>query len=296
MKGYITITFYSAVISFTLSFASAKIIRKLSKEGNQKRNVKITVTSEKKDQGECVSLNGKKYLYIKKLGEGGFGEVHLAKERSTKREFAIKFIDTKKMNIPTLGGREAHSMKSLNHKNIIKLYAAVENGDLIYLVMEYAAGGDLHDYILKNYITGRNAKRFFHQIVTGVAYLHSKKFAHRDLKPQNILLDSNGDIKIADFGLSKAAERGDNKMFTRSGTPGYSAPEVNCITVCGYDGFKADMYSLGIILHAIVTNYKRTKMPSESVLLFKKLTCYIPSFRPSANEVLEDQWLLSFKL
>uniref|UniRef100_A0AC34F6G2 Protein kinase domain-containing protein n=1 Tax=Panagrolaimus sp. ES5 TaxID=591445 RepID=A0AC34F6G2_9BILA len=238
-------------------------------------------------------FNGKNYDFIKKLGEGGYGEVYLTEERLSRKKYAIKFIDKRKLKRPGLARRELENMKSLNHQNMIKLYDACEMwgnklGDSLYLVMEYAAGGDLHDYIKKNQITEANAKKLFHQIVTGVQYLHSKKFAHRDLKPQNILLDSNGIVKIADFGLSKAGEN-DDPMYTDCGTLGYLAPEVYYQAFQGYDGFKADMYSLGIILKDIVTNYDKAKMSSESKKLFKKLTSKNPSYRPSANNVLKEK-------
>uniref|UniRef100_A0AC34GAC7 Protein kinase domain-containing protein n=1 Tax=Panagrolaimus sp. ES5 TaxID=591445 RepID=A0AC34GAC7_9BILA len=269
---------------------------KLGKENKKIQELEREVERLKKENKKAdFSINVKNYDYIKKLGEGGFGKVYLAKERSTGKEYAIKIIDKKKMHKPEFAGRELQNMKSLEHKNIIKLYNAVETwgdeiGDSLYLVMEYAAGGDLYNYIKKNQITEANAKKLFNQIVTGVQYLHSKKFAHRDLKPQNILLDSNGDIKIADFGLSKAGEN-DDPMYTGCGTLGYLAPEVYYHASKGYDGFKADMYSLGIILSNIATNFGKTEVSSECRVLFNKLTSKNPASRPSIFDVINDAWL-----
>uniref|UniRef100_A0AC34FVY5 Protein kinase domain-containing protein n=1 Tax=Panagrolaimus sp. ES5 TaxID=591445 RepID=A0AC34FVY5_9BILA len=269
--GFMIVALYSAGLSLTVGFVTAKYFASSSEEH--------------------VSINGKKYVNLKKLGEGGFAKVYLSKDRSTGKEYAIKFINKKMIDNPEYAGRELHNMKSLNHKNIIKLYDAIETwgegiGDSIYLVMEYAAGGDLHDYIQKKFLTEANGKSLFHQIVTGVQYLHSKRIAHRDLKPTNILLDSNGIVKIADFGLSKVALNY-GQMYTNCGTSGYHAPEV--LNVRGYDGLKADMFSLGIILRDIFTNYGKNKVSHECAALFRKLTVLSPRLRPSADIVLKDE-------
>uniref|UniRef100_A0A914Y251 Protein kinase domain-containing protein n=1 Tax=Panagrolaimus superbus TaxID=310955 RepID=A0A914Y251_9BILA len=191
------------------------------------------------------------------------------------------------------------SLGSLDHKNIIKLYGTTEISNKLYLLLEYASHGTLAEYFQRarqNFgpeITEQTAKNIFRQLVTGVHYLHSNKIAHRDLKPKNILLDSIGTVKIADFGLAKAVKfdvflESLALMSAQIGYLGYCAPEVYNRTNNGYDGFKADMYSLGIVFRDVVKNSEATMTP-ECQSLFDKLTSKDPSTRPSASALLKEK-------
>jgi 5'-AMP-activated protein kinase catalytic alpha subunit len=136
------------------------------------------------------------------------------------------------------------------------------------MVMEYVAGGELFDHIVKNgKLNETQGRKFFQQIISGVAYCHRHMIVHRDLKPENLLLDENMNVKIADFGLSNMMKDGEF-LRTSCGSPNYAAPEV----VSGelYAGPEVDIWSCGIILYALLTG--TLPFDDESVqVLFKKI-------------------------
>lgn len=128
--------------------------------------------------------------------------------------------------------REVRIMKMLDHPNIVKLFQVIETEKTLYLVMEYASGGEVFDYlVLHGRMKEKEARAKFRQIVSAVQYCHQKKIIHRDLKAENLLLDSEMNIKIADFGFSNEFTPG-NKLDTFCGSPPYAAPELFQGTLC----------------------------------------------------------------
>eukprot|EP00003_Mantamonas_plastica_P000762 TRINITY_DN1058_c0_g1_i7.p1 TRINITY_DN1058_c0_g1~~TRINITY_DN1058_c0_g1_i7.p1 ORF type:complete len:146 (+),score=43.04 TRINITY_DN1058_c0_g1_i7:289-726(+) len=122
--------------------------------------------------------------------------------------------------------REIQILKLFHHPHIIRLYEVIDTPTDIFMVIEYVSGGELFDYIVNNgKLSEPEARVFFQQIISGVAYCHNYMVVHRDLKPENLLLDSNWNVKIADFGLSNMMKDGDF-MRTSCGSPNYAAPEV----------------------------------------------------------------------
>ena len=118
------------------------------------------------------------------------------------------------------------------------------------MVMEYAGGGDLLQFIKsRGRIEENDAKSVFRQILYGLAHIHCRSVIHRDMKLDNILFDAEGGIKICDFGVSKIVKK-DQKLCEQCGTPAYIAPEV--LSSEGYIGYSADIWSLGILLYAMV--------------------------------------------
>ena len=164
--------------------------------------------------------------------------------------------------------REIHILKLIRHPHIIQLYEIIETPKQLYLIMEYASGGELFDFIVQNQrIKEPEACRFFHQIIAGVEYLHKLGIVHRDLKPENLLLDHRKNIKIVDFGLSNTYKAGET-LKTACGSPCYAAPEM--IAGKRYLGSNVDIWSCGVILFAMICGYLPFEDPN-TANLYKKI-------------------------
>ncbi|XP_063696373.1 serine/threonine-protein kinase SIK2 isoform X2 [Culicoides brevitarsis] len=200
--------------------------------------------------GKCVRVGF--YDIEKTIGKGNFAVVKLARHRVTKNEVAIKIIDKSQLDENNLQKvhREVDIMKRLDHPHIIKLYQVMETSSMIYIVSEYASQGEIFDYIAKfGRLSERAARHKFWQILSAVEYCHNKGIVHRDLKAENLLLDSNMNIKIADFGFSNYYKR-DELLATWCGSPPYAAPEV--FEGKKYTGPEIDIWSLGVVLYVLV--------------------------------------------
>ena len=123
--------------------------------------------------------------------------------------------------------REIHILRRIRHPNIIQLYDIIETKRQLFLITEYAKGGELFDYIVKKQkLEEKEACKFFQEIISGIEYVHKLDIVHRDLKPENLLLDFNNSIKIIDCGLSNTY-KDEEALKTACGSPCYAAPEVN---------------------------------------------------------------------
>ncbi|KAJ3039777.1 MAP microtubule affinity-regulating kinase 1 [Rhizophlyctis rosea] len=193
------------------------------------------------------------YEILKTIGEGSFAKVKLGVHRLTGEKVAIKVID--KDRLPDAYSlrhvhREARIMRLLDHPNIVQLYEVMETKREVMLVLEYAGGGEVLDYIVAH---GRlrepEAKRFIVMILDALIHCHSMNVVHRDLKAENLLLSAENTIKISDFGLSNIFDP-TKTLTTCCGSPVYSAPEL--IEGKRYVGPEVDSWSLGVNLYAMV--------------------------------------------
>ena len=228
------------------------------------------------------------YILGQTLGEGEFGKVKMGWKKDSSVQVAIKLIRKESLQSNTTRlpkiYREIGILRDLQHPNIVRLHEFVETERHMGIILEYASGGELFDYILNHrYLKDPAARRLFAQLVSGVGYLHKKGIVHRDLKLENLLLDRNKNIIITDFGFAntfnpndelgeaveqritdkefikregydkvndKGGRRGD-LMQTSCGSPCYAAPEL-VVSDGLYTGRKVDVWSCGVILVSIL--------------------------------------------
>ncbi|GAY35533.1 hypothetical protein CUMW_016890 [Citrus unshiu] len=248
------------------------------------------VIAEKKQEGMRLG----RYELGRTLGEGNFGKVKFAQDLDSGLPFAVKILEKNRiihLKITDQIKREIATLKLLKHPNVVRLHEVLASKSKIYMVLEYVTGGELFDKIAsKGRLQEAEGRKLFQQLIDGVSYCHNKGVFHRDLKVilktcdmriatlqvflltfllmivirpwkfnvlqlENILLDSKGNIKISDFGLSALPQhfRDDGLLHTTCGSPNYVAPEV--LANRGYDGATSDIWSCGVILYVILTGY-----------------------------------------
>lgn len=230
------------------------------------------------------------YILGQTLGEGEFGKVKMGWKKGIDVQVAVKIIRREKLSDSTRLAkvyREIAILRGLNHPNIVRLHEMVETERTIGIILEYASGGELFDYILHHrYLRDQAARRLFAQLVSGVGYLHRNGIIHRDLKLENLLLDRNKNIIISDFGFANTFDPNDvlgdeiekhledrsfvkkhnletirdngfrrgDLMATSCGSPCYAAPEL-VVSDGIYTGRKVDVWSCGVILYAMLAGY-----------------------------------------
>ncbi|XP_014483013.1 PREDICTED: serine/threonine-protein kinase BRSK2 [Dinoponera quadriceps] len=222
------------------------------------------------------------YRLEKTLGKGQTGLVKLGVHCVLGKKVAIKIINREKLSESVLMKveREIAIMKLIDHPHVLGLSDVYENKKYLYLVLEHVSGGELFDYLVKKgRLTPKEARRFFRQIISALDFCHSHSICHRDLKPENLLLDEKNNIKIADFGMASLQPAG-SMLETSCGSPHYACPEV--IRGEKYDGRKADVWSCGVILYALLVGALPFDDDNLRKLLekVKRGLFYIPHFVP----------------
>lgn len=192
-----------------------------------------------------------KFQKIEKIGEGTYGVVYKAKDKTTGMHIALKKIrlETESEGVPSTAIREIALLKELDHPNIVRLLDVVPCDRKLYLVFEYMTE-DLKKHMDRatqnNTILGvKLVKSYLWQLLQGVAYCHSHRILHRDLKPQNLLIDQNGSIKLADFGLARAFGIPLRTYTHEVVTLWYRAPEI--LLGARFYSTPVDVWSIGCI-------------------------------------------------
>uniref|UniRef100_A0A8D3DL59 non-specific serine/threonine protein kinase n=1 Tax=Scophthalmus maximus TaxID=52904 RepID=A0A8D3DL59_SCOMX len=227
------------------------------------------------------------YRLLKTIGKGNFAKVKLARHILTGREVSLK-----------------------QTKQELQLFEVIETEKTLYLIMEYASGGEVFDYLVaRGRMKEKEARAKFRQIVSAVHYCHQKNIVHRDLKAENLLLDADANIKIADFGFSNEFTAG-SKLDTFCGSPPYAAPEL--FQGKKYDGPEVDIWSLGVILYTLVSgslpfdgqNLKELRervlrgkyrvpfyMSTDCEGILRRFLVLNPAKRCSLEQIMKDKWI-----
>ena len=251
------------------------------------------------------------YIVGKTLGSGAYAKVKTATSVKLNKQVAIKVIDKKsapKDVITKFLPREIHALKTIDHENVVKLVDVINTENQVFLVMELAEFGDLLDYInARRYLSEATARTLFGDLVSAISKCHSLGIVHRDLKCENLLLDSQLRLKVSDFGFART-HCGQN-LETYCGSYAYAAPEV--ILGNPYDGEKADVWSMGVVLYAMVVGklpfrdtdvksllgdiatrlYYPSRLSEELKDFIKKMLVFDPKERMSVSEMKSHSWL-----
>ncbi|XP_039449081.1 ovarian-specific serine/threonine-protein kinase Lok isoform X1 [Culex pipiens pallens] len=269
-----------------------------------------------------------KYYVGKKLGSGACGVVHLIFDTVSCQPYAMKHVvknllvestRPRILNEPNRVMNEVNIMKALDHPCVIKMHDIVNRPTSVCMVLEYMEGGDLLTRITsQKALSEQTSKLFFLQMCLAVQYLHAKGITHRDLKPDNILLqDSNEEtlLKVSDFGLSKFVHT-DSVMRTLCGTPLYVAPEVLMTGGRGTYTSKVDIWSLGVVLFTMLSGtlpfsdeygspateqikrgkfsfrhriWRSVSAPARKLIM--DILTVDPKCRPSLEQIMQSTWM-----
>ena len=265
----------------------------------------------------------KDYESIAIIGRGAFGEVHVCREKKTDKIYAIKKI---KKDILILKNQIIHVLNEQKFMSrakspwIVELKASFQEDDYLYLVMEYLPGGDLMNLLIKkDILTEDEAKFYISELILAIESIHKLDCIHRDIKPDNVLIDKNGHIKLSDFGLAKISDKlyekenekyknyiyekknkeldeekkTHNKNFSCVGTAYYVAPEV--LKKKGYDK-EIDWWSVGIIFYEMLVGYAPFCSKETSEVCFKVLNWKKYLKIPSKIKISEEAKDLIFKM
>lgn len=248
------------------------------------------------------------YTLGRLIGKGSFGKVYLASHKLTNGSKVV--LKSAKKDDSNLA-REIHHHRQFVHPHIARLYEVIVTESMVWLVLEYCQGDELYNYLLKHgKLPFDKVQRIFTQLVGAVSYVHMQSCVHRDLKLENILLDKHENVKLVDFGFTREYEGKSNYLQTFCGTICYSAPEM--LKGEKYAGEKVDVWSLGVILYALLCGElpfdddeddvtRRMiladepkypdHLPPDGLTLIKAMLSKRPLLRPTLHDILAHPFL-----
>ena len=214
-------------------------------------------TAEQPAQPQAAERRIGKYIVKRELGRGGMGTVYLAEQPGLGREVAIKELILSAVADPTALKRfiqEAQVMARASHPNLVQVHDLEQIGDANYIVLEFVRGKSLRDVLNQGTLALPQTFAVMHGVLQALDYAHKRAIVHRDMKPENVLMSDEGDVKVADFGIARLMDDSGagstaTKTGTTVGTPQYMSPEQ--VASSKVDG-RSDLYSAGIMFYELV--------------------------------------------
>lgn len=230
------------------------------------------------------------YTKLNRIGQGTYGVVYKAQNTQNKEIVAIKRIkfESQEEGIPSSAIREIALLKELKHKNIVQLYDVVHSQHTLTLIFEYC-DWDLRRYMQskENVLTESEIISFSYQLLSALEFIHSKYIIHRDVKPQNILLNRKGELKLADFGLARSTFIPVDSLSTEVITRWYRPPEI-LLGNQNY-GFPVDIWSAGCVIVEMITGQPLFQCGSNEELMEKVMILFGSEAVESAFSEIKKQ-------
>ena len=214
-------------------------------------------TAEPPAQAQPAERHIGKYIVKRELGRGGMGTVYLAEQPGLGREVAIKELILSAVADPIALKRfiqEAQVMARASHPNLVQVHDLEQIGDANYIVLEFVRGKSLRDVLNQGSLALPRTFAVMHGVLQALDYAHKRAIVHRDMKPENVLMSDEGNVKVADFGIARLMDDSGagstaTKTGTTVGTPQYMSPEQ--VASSKVDG-RSDLYSTGIMFYELV--------------------------------------------
>ena len=253
------------------------------------------------------------FLFLRKIGEGGFSQVHLAQHKPTGQNFAVKCVDLSQLYEFNAANVE-HEIGihlQFDHPHVLKLLDFFGERDFVYMVLELCEGGALYGLMTRNGpLPLDEVKRIYRETLLGVQYVHDMGFIIRDLKPENLLLDKGGKVKLCDFGWSVDVKETSEYRNMRAGTFAYMSPES---LDSEFQDEKSDVWSLGVLLYEMLVgtepfpgseceellkaieagppSFEGKNVPFEAKKLILAALSLEPEDRPTVEELIQSEFL-----